>query len=110
MGKSYFCCLLIKALSHQSVEILTLPVDINKGDMKKRILKKSDLLREGYVKGLKKAQRIIKEMLEQSEDNLPSTVTVSGEGCDDEFNAVWFAECEYEHHIEDCFDIAFNDE
>lgn len=31
--------------------------------MKKRILKKSDVLREGYVKGLKEAQRVINESL-----------------------------------------------
>lgn len=31
--------------------------------MRKRILKKSEVLREGYIKGLKKAQRIINEML-----------------------------------------------
>lgn len=30
--------------------------DINKGSMKKRFMKKSDVLREGYIKGLKKAQ------------------------------------------------------
>lgn len=31
--------------------------------MKKRILKKSDVLREGYIKGLQEAQRIIKEAI-----------------------------------------------
>lgn len=31
--------------------------------MKKRVLKKSDILREGYVNGLKEAQRIINEQL-----------------------------------------------
>lgn len=31
--------------------------------MKKQILKKSDVLREGYIKGLKEAQRVISEQL-----------------------------------------------
>lgn len=30
----------------------------------KKVLKKSEVLREGYIKGLKHAQRIINEMLE----------------------------------------------
>lgn len=33
--------------------------------MKRRITKKSEVLKEGYVKGLKKAHRIINEMLEE---------------------------------------------
>lgn len=33
--------------------------------MRKRILKKSEVLREGYIKGLKHAQRIINEMLDK---------------------------------------------
>lgn len=33
--------------------------------MKKKMLKKSDVLREGYVQGLKKAQCIINEMIEE---------------------------------------------
>lgn len=37
--------------------------------MKERLLKKSDVLREGYVKGLKEAQRIINEMIAESVDN-----------------------------------------
>lgn len=40
---------------------------LNKDNMRKRILKKSEVLREGYMKGLKKAQRIINEMLVQSQ-------------------------------------------
>lgn len=35
--------------------------------MKKRILKKSEVIREGYIKGLRKAQRIINEMLVQTQ-------------------------------------------
>lgn len=35
--------------------------------MRKRFLKKSEVLHEGYMKGLKKAQRIINEMLVQSQ-------------------------------------------
>lgn len=35
--------------------------------MKKRIMKKSEVLREGYVKGLRKAQSIINEMLAQTQ-------------------------------------------
>lgn len=38
----------------------------------KKVLKKSEVLREGYIKGLKKAQRVINEMLESSTD--PSVV------------------------------------
>lgn len=38
-------------------------LDLNKSYMKKRMLKKSDVLREGYVKGLKKAQSIINERI-----------------------------------------------
>lgn len=34
--------------------------------MKRRIMKKSELLKEGYVKGLKKAQRVINEMLSEN--------------------------------------------
>lgn len=34
--------------------------------MKKKMLKKSDVLREGYVKGLKKAQKLIKESLDSN--------------------------------------------
>lgn len=33
--------------------------------MKRRVLKKSEVLREGYVKGLKKAQSIIRSMLNE---------------------------------------------
>lgn len=33
--------------------------------MKKRLQKKSEVLREGYVKGLKKAQQIINKMLNE---------------------------------------------
>lgn len=35
--------------------------------MRKRILKKSEVLREGYVKGLRKAQAVINEMLVQTQ-------------------------------------------
>lgn len=35
--------------------------------MKKRIMKKSEVLREGYVKGLRKAQSIINETLAQTQ-------------------------------------------
>lgn len=35
--------------------------------MRKRILKKSELLREGYVKGLRKAQKIIMETLQTAD-------------------------------------------
>ena len=40
---------------------------LNNSDMKKRLLKRSDVLREGYVKGLRKAQRIIAEMLQTAD-------------------------------------------
>lgn len=36
--------------------------------MKKRILKKSEVLKEGYIKGLKKAQRIIESAIAGQED------------------------------------------
>lgn len=42
-------------------------VALNKRNMRKRFLKKSEVLHEGYVKGLKKAQKIINEMLVQSQ-------------------------------------------
>lgn len=35
--------------------------------MKRRIMKKSEVLREGYIQGLKKAQRIINEMIDAGE-------------------------------------------
>ena len=35
--------------------------------MKKRVLRKSEVLKEGYLNGLRKAQRIINEMLTQSQ-------------------------------------------
>lgn len=35
--------------------------------MRKRILKKSDVLREGYVKGLQAARKVIKESLSENE-------------------------------------------
>lgn len=35
--------------------------------MKKRIVKKSEVLKEGYLKGLRRAKRIISEMLAQSQ-------------------------------------------
>lgn len=38
--------------------------------MRKRIQKKSEVLREGYVKGLRQAQRIINEMLGDEEEML----------------------------------------
>lgn len=34
--------------------------------MKKRLLKKSEVLREGYIKGLKKAHKIISEMYDEN--------------------------------------------
>lgn len=37
--------------------------------MKKQMLKKSEVLREGYIKGLKKAQRIITEMMENETES-----------------------------------------
>lgn len=45
--------------------------------MKKRTLKKSDVLREGYIKGLKKAQRVINEILKESRDLPESYVVVA---------------------------------
>lgn len=36
--------------------------------MRRITLKRSQVLREGYVQGLKKAQRIINEMLEDDDD------------------------------------------
>lgn len=48
--------------------------------MRKRFLKKSDVLREGYVKGLKKAQRIIAESIE----NDPFTGTSEWNELDEE--------------------------
>lgn len=38
--------------------------------MKKRILKKSEVLREGYNKGLRKAYRVISESLEGEQADL----------------------------------------
>lgn len=37
--------------------------------MKRRIMKKSEVLKEGYIKGLKKAQKIINEMLSENDDD-----------------------------------------
>lgn len=39
--------------------------------MRKRFLKKSEVLREGYVKGLKKARQIINEMLDETDEDKP---------------------------------------
>lgn len=39
--------------------------------MRKRLQKKSEVLREGYVKGLKKAKQIINEMLNEADDDKP---------------------------------------
>lgn len=36
--------------------------------MKRRIMKKSEVLKEGYINGLKKAQKIINEMLSENDD------------------------------------------
>lgn len=44
---------------------------LNTSIMRKRILKKSKVLREGYVKGLKHAKCIINEMIENEYDKLP---------------------------------------
>lgn len=41
---------------------------LNKGRMKRTFLKKSQVLREGYIKGLRQAQRIINEMLEGEDE------------------------------------------
>lgn len=37
--------------------------------MKRRIMKKSEVLKEGYINGLKKAQKIINEMLSENDDD-----------------------------------------
>lgn len=56
----------------------------------KKMLKKSDVLREGYVKGLKEAQRIISGMLKESDDfNLPVNTDIEVDedrlkGCNDD--------------------------
>lgn len=44
--------------------------------MKRRIIKKSEVLREGYIKGLKKAQKIINEMLSVA-DSEPSRAAIN---------------------------------
>lgn len=67
------------AVYHHSVEINSVAVDvvgrietksfgINTNSMKRRFLKKSQVLREGYIKGLRQAQRIINEMLEGDDE------------------------------------------
>lgn len=50
--------------------------------MKKKMLKKSEVLREGYVKGLKEAQRIINEALGtkgETEDYVFYVLDINGE-------------------------------
>lgn len=47
--------------------------------MKKRILKKSDVLREGYVNGLKHAQRIINEVALDDEEDWTDEEDLDGE-------------------------------
>lgn len=55
------------------------------------MLKKSDVLREGYMQGLKKAQSIINEMIKQSEDELPeNTIDVMADNDEDAiYQAEW---------------------
>lgn len=49
--------------------------------MRKRILKKSDVLHEGYVQGLRKAQRIINEQIteNQTDDDKEDLQTIVGD-------------------------------
>lgn len=79
--------------------------------MKKRLQKKSEVLREGYVKGLRKAQSIINEMLEEMEEledvELPNEMQVIADYDD---WAVWVAECEKQCDIESWDDITYEDE
>lgn len=76
--------------------------------MKRRIIKKSEVLREGYVKGLKKAQSIINEMLGEVEDvELPNEMQVIADYDD---WAIWVAECEKRCDIESWDDITYEDE
>lgn len=76
--------------------------------MKKRIQKKSEVLREGYVKGLKKAQKIIREMLESVDDDeeLTSEVSVLA---DNEQDAIYYAECDKQCDIESYEEIEFSE-
>lgn len=48
----------------------------------KKMLKKSEVLREGYVKGLKHAQRIIKEALGEVDESNVGKILVSTWGYD----------------------------
>lgn len=71
------------------------------------MLKKTDVLREGYVKGLKKAQRIIKEMIEQSEEALPEDFDVLA---DNDKDAIYYAEWHNEHEIDSYERIVYGED
>lgn len=77
--------------------------------MKRRIIKKSEILREGYVKGLKKAQRIINEMLGDmvNDEDCPETLDVIADNDDD---AIWTAECNEQCDIKSWDDITYGEE
>mgnify|MGYP003295470834 CR=1 FL=1 len=76
--------------------------------MVKHFLKKSDVLREGYVKGLKKAQKIIREMLENADDDEELTDEVSVLA-DNEQDAIYYAECDKQCDIESYEEIEFSE-
>lgn len=48
----------------------------------KKMLKKSDVLREGYLKGLKEARRIINEMIDESPITIEELVEYTKEAAD----------------------------
>ena len=55
-------------------------------------------MKEGYVKGLKEARRIIERMLSESDgDELPTDEVVVIADCDED--AIYYAECDRGHEI-----------
>lgn len=54
--------------------------------MKRRIMKKSEVLKEGYINGLKKAQKIINEMLSENDDDEFELLDEDGRYSYDEIN------------------------
>lgn len=78
--------------------------------MKRRMFQaKAEVLREGYVKGLRKAQSIINEMLEDAvnDEDCPETLDVIADNDED---AIWTAECDKQCDIESWDDITYGEE
>lgn len=79
----------------------------------KKMLKKSEVLKEGYVKGLKEAQRIIEAMVQKYEDGygpegpLPDHEEVFA---DDEWNAIYAVECKHGHKIKSFEKIEYGED